>query len=205
MNTFWLKIAALAVGVVVLIIVASNFFSKEVDEALEPKTGFYDQAEKDKQNFLAEPHEVKQPAEQQPTVEANKPPEDSNFTRPVKVVSPEEMAAMEEAQKIPDVLYFKPLGEIDKIEAERLFNVAVPGYSIGRLPMMGYKGLSVDPCRQIIKRWPDSFYAFQAKRLLANLPERYQKRYNVTAEEKDLTRFFKPREGTVAMQFKETN
>ncbi len=102
-------------------------------------------------------------------------------------------------------MYFKPLDEIDKIEAERLWNVAVPGYSIGRLPAMGFKGLSVDPCRQIIKRWPDSFYAFQAKRMLGSLPERYQMRYKVTDEEKDLTRFFKPRKGTQPMQFKEQN
>ena len=105
-------------------------------------------------------------------------------------------------QAPPSVVYVKPLGEIDKIEAERLFNVAVPGRSIGRLPMTGYK-LMVDNCRQIIQRWPDSFYAFQSHRLMAELPERYQMRYNVTEREKDISRFLKRRPGTVAVKITE--
>jgi hypothetical protein len=95
----------------------------------------------------------------------------------------------------PTVLYFKPLDEIDNIEAERLLSVAVPGRSIGRLPMTGSK-LMVDNCRQIIRRWPDSFFAYRAKQLLADLPERDQRRYNVTKEELDVSRFAKSRPGT---------
>lgn len=205
MDTFWLKIAGAAVGVVVIIIVASSFLSNEVNEALEPETGFSDQVEKDRR-FLDKPEVVEAPVEQQPAVDAVAPPQDPARTRPVQVVSAEEMAAIEAAEqaakRIPDVLYFKPLDEIEAFEAEKLLNAAVPGRSVGRL-QVGYKQLMVDPCRQIIQRWPDSFYAFQAKRLLADLPENQQRKYRVTEEEKDLTRFFKPRDGTQAMQFKE--
>jgi hypothetical protein len=195
MNTFWLKIAGVAVGVVAIIIVASNFLSEEVDKALEPETGFSDQVEKDRR-FLEKPEEVEVPTEQQPPAEVVKPVDDPPRLPPNRPVVQE--------QKIPDVLYFKPLGEIEKIEAERLINAAVPGRSVGRL-QVGYKQLMVDPCREIIRRWPDSFYAFQAKRMLADLPERFQDRYRVTEQERDLSRFFKPREGTVPMQFKEQN
>jgi len=197
MNTFWLKIAGVAVGVAAIIIVASSFLSDEVDKALEPETGFSDQVEQDRKNFSAKPEPVRLPPDQQPPAEAPDPVDDPPRLPPATVEIPE--------QKIPEILYFKPLGEIESIEVERLWGMAVPGYSIGRLPAMGYKGLSVDPCRQIIKRWPDSFYAFQAKRMLGSLPERYQMRYKVTAEERDLSRFFKPREGTQSMQFKEQN
>ena len=55
------------------------------------------------------------------------------------------------------------------VEAERLLNMAVPGRSIGRLPMTGFK-LMVDSCRTIISRWPDSRFANNAKLLLADLP-----------------------------------
>jgi hypothetical protein len=71
----------------------------------------------------------------------------------------------------------------------------VPGRSIGRLPMTGF-GLMVDTCRQIIQRWPDSWYAYRAKQLLADMPPRFQKQYRVTEEEVNLSMFAKPRLGT---------
>jgi hypothetical protein len=73
--------------------------------------------------------------------------------------------------------------------------VAVPGRSIGRLPMTGYN-LMVPNCREIIKRWPDSWYAYRAKQMLGDLPQRYQMRYGVTKEEMDLSMYYKQRPGT---------
>lgn len=195
MNTFWLKIAGVAVGVAAIIIVASSFLSDEVDKALEPETGFSDQVDKDRR-FLDKPEAVK-PPEQEPVVE---PVDDNRQTGPAQVVQPVQPAPPEQ----PKVLYFKPLGEIETVEAERMINAAVPGRSVGRL-QVGYKQLMVDPCREIIRRWPDSFYAYQAKRMLADLPERFQRQYNVTEEEKDLSRFSVQRAGTQAMQFEEQN
>jgi len=189
MNTFWLKIAGVAVLVVGVIFLIS-VFSPETDSAPEePQKTIYDQAEEDKQRFLTEPKEVdsavqdqttesKTVAERtQPTVEPRKPQE------PVR-------------------LYFKELDEIDKIEAERLLSVAVPSRSIGRLPMTGFK-LMVDTSREIIRRWPDSWYAYRAKQMLADMPERYQQRYRVTEQEKDLSMFTIPRAGTKPFTIKE--
>ena len=73
--------------------------------------------------------------------------------------------------------------------------MAVPGRSIGRLPMTGFS-LMVPNCRQIIKRWPDSWYAYRAKQMLGDLPERYKMRYKVTEEETDLSMYYKQRPGT---------
>ena len=189
MSTLWLKIAGLAIVIVGVIILISVFTGSETKTAQKveskPNT-FYDQAQKDKEKFLSKPQPIDEIAS------------DNQRTKKQTIAQPETTLV---EQKVtpkpaqPKILYFKPLSEIDKIEAERLLNVAVPGRSIGRLPMTGYN-LMVDGCRQIIKRWPDSMYAFKAKQLLADLPPRYQQRYSVTKKELDISRFTKSRPGT---------
>ncbi|GAH73201.1 unnamed protein product [marine sediment metagenome] len=56
---------------------------------------------------------------------------------------------------------------------------------MGRLPVLGYKKM-VDACREIIERWPNSEYAFKAKRMLADIPARYRRQYGITEEEIDI-------------------
>jgi len=187
MNTFWLKIAALAGVVVVVIVLIGVFSSSErsrpaAESAKEPETKpktFYDQVEKDREKFLAEP----QAAVKEQVREQNQPAGNQTPAEPVR-------PAVKPAQ-----LYFRPLSEIDKIEAERLLNVAVPGRSIGRLPMTGFK-LMVDTCRQIISKWPDSWYAYRAKQMLIDMPERFRERYKITKGELDISEFTKHRPGT---------
>ncbi|NQT01042.1 MAG: hypothetical protein HQ580_03390 [Planctomycetes bacterium] len=191
MNTFWLKIMGLAVLVVGIIILISVFTSGTDSqlpepEPKEPQKTFDDQVEEDKQRFLTEP-QAQDPQSQIPTTKQAPPIENQTATQ---AVPPSPKPAQ------PTLLYFKELGEIDQIEADRLLKVAVPGRSIGRLPMTGFKQLNVDLCRKIIRRWPDSWFAYSAKQMLADLPERYQKRYHVTEEEKDVSMFAESRPGT---------
>jgi len=188
MNTFWLKIAGLAVVVVGAIFLISVLTSRTGSKPKEPEKTFYDQVEEDKQRFLAEP----QPLEVQ---EKKQVPEHNQGVESKEVFESVPPAQKQIEEPKPTVLYFKPLSEIEQIEAEKLLNVAVPGRSIGRLPMTGFN-LMVPNCRQIIKRWPESQYAYQAKRLLADLPPRYQTRYSVTKEEIDISMFYKQRPGT---------
>ncbi|MDT8300671.1 MAG: hypothetical protein RQ760_04245 [Sedimentisphaerales bacterium] len=193
MNTFWLKIMGLAV-LALAVIIAISFFTPATDsqspepEPEEPQKTFYDQAEEDKQKFLTEPQALDAqtqtpPTEQIPPIENQTPVQTAQ-----KAMEPPRPAQ-------PTVVYFKELDEIDQIEASRLLNAAAPGRSIGRLPMTGYK-LMVDQCRTIISKWPDSQFAYKAKMMLADLPERYQMRYKVTEEEKDLSMFTQQRPGT---------
>ena len=79
---------------------------------------------------------------------------------------------------------FKELSEIEAIEAERLFEVAVMARSMGRT-QTGFK-LMVDTCRQMIGKFDGSEYAFKAKRMLADIPERYRQRYKITDKEMGL-------------------
>ena len=196
MNTIWLKIALLFVLILGGIILVSVFLSG-TPEPEKPQKTFYDQAEEDKEKFLAKPEALD--TQEQPAVTTpDRTPAEAEGVQSVKPVpKPAEPPK-------PTVLYFMPLDEIDNIEAERLLSVAVPGRSIGRLPVTGYKQLNVDLCRQIIRRWPDSYYAYQAKRMLADLSERYQKRYSVTKEELDVSRFTRSRPGTKPFKVEES-
>lgn len=188
MNTFWLKIVAGAIGIVVIIVLIGTFTSDDSKQSQpkQPEKTFYDQADEDKEKYLAEP----KPEETQ---------EQTTKTQQSTVntvqAAPAQPAQMPVEQPKPTTLYFKKLSEIDDIEAQKLLNVAVPGRSIGRLPMTGFN-LMVPNCRQIIKRWPDSWYAYRAKQMLGDLPERYKMRYKVTKEEMDLSMYYKQRPGT---------
>jgi len=161
MNTFWLKIAGLAVLVVGVIILITVFTSGTDSEPKEPQKTVYDQWEEDDKRLRAEP-QYKEPPATTPSVQQ---------TRPVAPPKPE----------------FKKLSEIEDIQAQRLFEAAMTERKMGRLPgiRLGYKKM-VDHCREIIRKWPNSKYAFEAKRMLADIPQRYHKMYNITKEEIDL-------------------
>lgn len=201
MNTFWLKLTAAAVGIVVIIVLIGTFASHGSNQSQpkQPEKTFYDQADQDKEKYLAEPKPVETQQQtantQRPAVNnvQNAPAQPAQA--PAQQAAPTQSAQMPAEQTKPTTLYFKKLSEIDDIEAQRLLNVAVPGRSIGRLPMTGFS-LMVQNCRQIIKRWPDSWYAFRAKQMLGDLPERYKMRYKVTEEEMDLSMYYKQRPGT---------
>ena len=191
MDTFWLKIvgfAILVVGVIVLI----GFLTSGTKE---PEKTFYDQVEEDKQKFLAEP----QPLEEQ---EIKQVPEQNQEAESKKVADSVPPVQKQVAEPKPTVLYFKPLSEIEQIEAQRLLNAAVPARSLGRL-QIGFN-LMMQNCRQILQRWPESTYAYRAKKMIVDMPERFRDRYKVTKEELDLSTFAKPRPGTQPFTMEES-
>ncbi len=85
---------------------------------------------------------------------------------------------------------FRKLNSEEEIEAERLWQRVLNQRKMGRLPATRYNEM-VDTCREIIHRWPESEYAFKAKRTLSDLPEKYQQMHNVTKEELDISGFYK--------------
>jgi hypothetical protein len=187
MNTFWLKVAVAAVVIVVIIIAVSAIIPSG-SKPEPPTPTFYDVAAKDRQKYLTPPERLDSNQEQtasssgQPVAEGNAP------------VTAQANQPPEPPKKV--TLYFSEMSEIDKIEAERLLNVAVPGYSIGRLPITGYS-LAVQTCRQITQRWPDSWYAYRSRQMLAAIPERFHERYKITPQEVDLSMYSKQRPNTV--------
>ncbi|MHC4628206.1 MAG: hypothetical protein ACYTDV_14605, partial [Planctomycetota bacterium] len=155
MNT-WLKIAVLAIALVVGIVVIGSFTGGD-SQPKEPDPTFYDKAQEDQKKFLAEPEPL-----QTPQIEAvakqQQPSPEHQVVEPVQPVPrPVELPK-------PKVLYFKELSEIDQMEAQRLLNAAAPARSMGRL-QIGFN-LMIQNCRQIIQRWPDSWYAYRAKQMM---------------------------------------
>ena len=160
MNTFWLKAAVVAVVVVGSIVVVIAFLPKSGPKP-EPKT-VYDTWEQDDKRLRADP----QPKEPPEPTESQQPGNDGQTAERTKP-------------------QFRELSEIERIDAERLFNVAIQHRKMGRIKGIGLRTM-VDCCRQIIEKYPDSEYAFKAKRMLADIPERFRPRYNITEEEIDL-------------------
>jgi hypothetical protein len=165
MNTFWLKIAVVAVMIVGVVIFVSTFTSSSKPQSqsqprAEEKT-IYDVWEEDQKRLLAEP----QPQELQAAAAS---------VRPGNEPPPE-----------PALPQFRELSEIEQIDAEKLLNVAIQHRKMGRLGGIGLNTM-VDCCRQIIQKYPDTVYAFKAKRMLADIPERYRAQYNITQQELDL-------------------
>lgn len=194
MNTFWLKIAGGAVGVVIVLIIVNKFFSgddtpgpQEERRSITDTKSFARQVEEDRAKLSAEPQPITAPVPE-PAPQTTAPAE----TQPAEpVVAPK-----------PSIIYVKPMQEFEEIEAQRIWETAVPGRSIGRLPVMGYS-LAIKGCKEIIQRWPDSKYAFMATRLLNDIPER--RRAGVTEKEVDLSRFYGQRPGTQPMQVQESD
>ena len=166
MNTFWLKIMGLAILAVGIIILISVFTSGTDSEPKEPQKTVYDQWEEDEKKLSAEPEYIAPP-------DTNAPAQQGTQT------------AQQTAPVAPQKPVFKPLSEIEEIQAKQLWEWVKNQRKMGRLPVMGY-GQMVKTCRDIIRRWPESEYAFYAKRALADLPEQYRKMYNITKEETDL-------------------
>ena len=155
MNTFWLKIAVFAVVIVGVFVLVSKFSRSKTEPAPRQKT-FSDVIREDDKRLRGEP----------------------------ETVEPPETLETEEVVK-PAKRQFKELSEADKVQAERLFEMALAQRKMGRLPGVSYK-LMVDYCRQIIEKYPDSSYAFKAKRMLGDIPERYRRQYKITDEEINL-------------------
>ena len=207
MNSIWLKIAAVAVAAIIVIVVVGRFKSDNPSSSATPTEAkqsekqktFYDMAERDKQFATAPKPAESQPVEPQPpaATEPTQPPVQPPVQAPPQPVA--SGVVLPSSITKTTTLYFKPLSEEDDIAAQQLLPWAAAGRSIGRLPMVQY-GLMQQACRQIESRWPDSSYAFQAKRMLEEISERYAANYKITPQELDISRFLKPRPGTQAVK-----
>ena len=80
---------------------------------------------------------------------------------------------------------FEKLTPEDEAEANRLWGEVLDQRVKMRLPSRDSASGNqmVKKCRDIISRWPQSEYAFKAKRALADLSDEQRKMYNITNEE----------------------
>jgi len=200
MGSIWVKIAGAVVVLVLVIVILGRLGGDEpASGPAEKEKTFYDMAERDKQ-FGEEPKAVQQPpaeAAQQPVAQEPAPTE-----QPTQTLAQAEQQPVAQVPGVvlpssitkPTTLHFKPLDETEQVSAEQTLPWAVASRSIARLPMMQY-GPMVKACRDILQRWPDSWYAFRAKQMLEEVAERHAQ-YNITQQELDISRFLKPGRGT---------
>jgi hypothetical protein len=207
MNSFATKLIVLAIivgGLVVFVKVTSSA-KKAIDEAQNPKT-FSDQVAEDDARHRALPDDVVTEelekaqkkeaslkklakdrvaeADDGKNASADAVIESSGKTLVDEAGGKRAVEEKKKAVEVKVVRKFKELDEIERIEAERLFEMALTNRKIGRLPVTGYK-LTVDNCRMMIKKFPGSEFDYKARRLLDDIPKRFIERYKLTDEEMD--------------------
>lgn len=162
MNTFWLKLAGVAIVAIIALVVISSFRAADstqkpavaAEKKDEPQT-FADVAKRDDARLRAAPQ--------------------------VKQEQPQEANKTTAQQTVPQ---FRQLTEEEQTQAEKLFEQALFHRKEARLPgLTGSFKMMVDYCREIIERFPGSEYAYKAKRMLGEVPQRFRKQYNITDEE----------------------
>ena len=177
MNTFWLKVAGVAVVVVVIILIGTfTGGDKKPSLPQEPEKGFSDMVKRDREVLSAVP-------------------EPAGATEP-NAAAQQNAAAQDQVtqQNVPPQAAEEPLPQFrqlemeEDIEAQRLMEWVINQRSMGRLPGMGY-GEMVRKCREIKQRWPGTKYAYQATKALADLLPKYHEMYNIKPEEIDLKKF----------------
>ena len=184
MNTFWLKIAGIAVVVVIVLAVAGRFTggddktASSTPPAAKSKTvtSVYDKFDEDEKRLNA-PIQAKPESNEVETAQA---PAETN-TAPVASTPVVEA----EAPKAPT---FVKLTEAQRVDADRIWQMVVTERKMGRLPIMTF-GHTVTYCRMLLERYPGSEYAYKAKRVLNEVVEtndRYKEQYHITDEELDM-------------------
>jgi len=177
MNTLWLKIMAIAVAALIGIIVVANFTGGDKTTAPQPTQAgpedrtVYDTWKDDDKRLNAP---IPSPNQPQPAATQS-------------VVAPVQPQAQVPPQRPPK---FKPLEEEQQVRAEQLWQMVLTQRKMGRLPVMTY-GQMVQYCRQIIREFPGTEYAYRAKRALADIPESARQQHNITQKELDLSEFTK--------------
>lgn len=162
MNTFWLKIAALVIIIIIGVVLLANFLSSGIEEATD-----FERVEK-----LVEAQEARFQAE---LAEAELKAKQAK----AKGADVKQPAAQPEPPQ-PQIEEIEELQQ--NLQAQKLYQWAETEFRIARKPLMSYKRC-VDFCREIIQRWPDSAEAAKARVLLRKIPERHRQRYNITDEE----------------------
>jgi HJR/Mrr/RecB family endonuclease len=166
MKSFLTKLVILVV-ILIGAVIFVNRIPKSAEKPKEDPRTFYDVVREDDVRLRADPTPVPKPA----------PAPKQQTATPEPAAPAEQPQAEKTAPR-----QFKELSEIDRIQAERIFEMAITHRKMGRLPGPTYKQM-IDYCRELISKYPGTVYEYKAKRMMADIPERYRRRYKITQDE----------------------
>ncbi len=193
MNTLWLKIASGVIGILIIIILVSMFMPGGDKEKTAPPITDNNLPS----NFWAQTENENDANNSRGNIQKpNEPVQSNNNATPVPV-EPQIIPGQPKTTEM--TIYVKKPNSSEQAEAEKQLNFAETSFEVGRLPGASYK-TAVDAARGVIERWPDSIYAFNAKLMLAKVPERYQQQYKITADELSTNMFSQPKAGTIPVK-----
>jgi hypothetical protein len=182
MNTVWLKLAGAIVAIVIILVVVGKFTgggsssTPAAPQQTEKAKDVYDSFARDDKKFA-----VKFQGQDEP---------EPNTAAPAAAQPSQPPAGQTPAPQPAKQAHFEKLPIEQEVEAQKIYSFALEQRKQSRLPMMSPK-MMIDNCRQIISRWPKSEYAFQAKQMLADLPERHKETFKITPQETDVSSFYK--------------
>ena len=166
MDDFWSKIVKIIIIAAVIVTGILIFNSIKNKEPKPPQRTFQDQIADDDAKHRAEP---------KPSLPIK---EDNNGQ------STQDQAADQKTEeaRVPVKIEFKKLNEAENIQAEKIFEMALTTFKTGRLPGMTFKQCA-DYCKQNIEKYPGTKWDYKARRLMADIPKRYWKQYDIKEED----------------------
>lgn len=173
MGSFWVKIAVLGAICIGLVILVKNVKPPKLEMETKSLEAVLDKKDKELRADVT----AVEPNEQAPEV----------VQELAAVVEETKPVAVESAPTVKPAIPVAPLrklSEDDEIIASQLFEQAISMRKIAHVSRAGYK-TTVETCREIIRRFPGTEWEIKAKRMMADIPERYHELYHITAEEID--------------------
>lgn len=187
MGNIWAKIAA-GTAVILVIIIGLSYIPADnqpagqqqprQEDSENQQKSYYDVIEEDDKRLRAEP----EPQQQEKTESQPDRQQCGQDETPEKPEDANQQSTEKEPAEQQQRREFVELNQAEKTQAQRLFENALQQRKMARLPGTSY-GHMVDYCRQIIEKFPGSEYAWKARRMLGEVPERLRHRYDITEDE----------------------
>lgn len=166
MGGFWIKTAIVAALVLTAIVIVGRWLSSGTEYA----------ADFERTRTLAREQDARLEAELETAAQpAPAPSPDAHISTG---------SAADERARV-DRRAAAEMTETERIDAERIYQMAETHYKMGRLPGTTFKKM-IDYCRELFDRYPQSNEAAKARVLMRRLPDRVKEQYNVTQEEMGL-------------------
>ncbi len=171
---FWLKFGGVSIAVLALVIVGIVFLGDAADQPeVSERQDRQERAETVYDRWDEDGERLRSPVE----------PQDKSAEEPEDQIEQPDEPQEETPEESPDEpRQFRELTTDQQYRAEQLLEQAITSRQQTRLPGFTWRQ-TIDYCRQIIDQFPDTEYELKAQRILAEIPRRDRRRWDVADEE----------------------